>query len=165
MKKIVLKAFLMFFIFGYSGMAAEAQNSDLGLKTVNAMDAGPVIITNPNTLYFDDTYIASSSQKTLTIFNAGDANLVISQGIFDGPFETYNSFPITIAPGTTWDQVIHFKPFELGLIEGTVTYISNDPVTPSKVVNLIGTSIDDPINGWEWIYTGHNYILTDIEFP
>lgn len=129
------------------------------------VDAGPVIITNPNTLYFDDTYLASSSQKTLTIFNAGDANLVISQGIFDGPFETYNSFPITITPGTAWNQVIHFKPFELGLIEGTVTYVSNDPVTPNKVVNLIGTCIDTPINGWEWIYTGFNYINMDIEFP
>jgi photosystem II stability/assembly factor-like uncharacterized protein len=125
----------------------------------------PVFIANPNPLYFDDTYIGSRTQKTLTFFNAGAANLVITQAIFDGPWETYNSFPITVAPGATWNQVIQFKPFELGLIEGSVTYISNDPVNPSLEVSLIGECINDPINGWEWIYTGYNYILTDIEFP
>jgi len=163
MKKSILKKMLLGFMVSvitmltFSGGDATGQNG--------GVDSAPVIITNPSTLYFDDTYLASSSQQTLTIFNAGDANLVISQGIFDGPFETYNSFPITVAPGTAWNQVIHFKPFELGLIEGTVTYMSNDPVTPSKVVNLIGNCIDDPINGWEWIYTGYNYILMDLEFP
>jgi photosystem II stability/assembly factor-like uncharacterized protein len=125
----------------------------------------PVFVANPNPLYFDDTYIASRTQKTLTFFNAGDANLVITQAIFDGPWETYASFPITVAPGSSWGQVIQFKPFELGLIEGSVTYVSNDPENPSLEVSLIGESINDPINGWEWIYTGYNYILTDIEFP
>jgi len=125
----------------------------------------PIFIPNPNPLYFDDTYIASSSQKTLALFNAGDANLIITSADFDGPFETYNSFPITVTPGNVHDQVIHFKPFELGTITGTVTYYSNDPVNPVTVVELIGNCINDPINGWEWIYTGYNYILTDIEFP
>jgi len=125
----------------------------------------PIFIANPNPLYFDDTYIASNSQQTLSFFNAGDADLVITQAIFDGPFETYNSFPITVPAGTPYNQVIHFKPFELGTITGKVTYISNDPANPSLEVGLIGDCIDDPINGWEWIYTGYNYILTDIEFP
>lgn len=125
----------------------------------------PIFIANPNPLYWDDTYIASQSQQTLTFFNAGNAPLIITSGVFDGPFETYNSFPITVAPGTTFNQVIHFKPFQLGLIEGSVTYYSNDPINPIQTVSLIGTCINTPINGWEWIYTGYNFILTDIEFP
>ncbi|NCA85193.1 MAG: choice-of-anchor D domain-containing protein [Clostridia bacterium] len=160
MLKSVLNKMFSVLLMGVLSMVAIS-----GGNVVGQNDAAPVIITNPNTLYFDDTYVASSSQKTLTIFNAGDANLVISQGIFDGPFETYNSFPITVAPGTAWNQVIHFKPFEVGLIQGTVTYVSNDPVTPNKVATLIGNCIDTPINGWEWIYTGFNYINMDIEFP
>nr|NQU93442.1 choice-of-anchor D domain-containing protein [Bacteroidota bacterium] len=157
---------------GYTeGLIQIENNSTLNAYDVMVSGTGiasgpaPVIIPNPNLLYWNDTYIASQSQQSLFIFNAGDADLVLTEAIFDGPFETYNSFPITIAPGVAYNQVIHFKPFELGLIEGSVTYFSNDPVNPEMEVTLIGRCIDDPINGWEWIYTGHNYILTDIEFP
>jgi len=165
MKKIVHKLLLLAFFAGLSGMILTAQNAVQGIDGTRDRLTGPVIITDPGTLYFDDTYIASSSQQTVTIFNAGDANLVITQANFTGPFETYNSLPITIAPGAVHNMVIQFKPFQLGLIQGSVTYVSNDPITPNAVVTLIGTCINTPINGWEWIYTGFNYINMDIEFP
>ncbi len=164
MSKFLLKAFVMIFIMSLSGLVTEAQNSDNREKTPGTTD-GAIFIANPNPLYFDDTYISSQSIQTLTFFNAGDVNLVITAGNFSGPFMTNNSFPITVAPGATWDQAVIFKPFQLGLIEGSVTYTSNDPVNPQLTVSLIGTCINTPINGWEWIYTGYNYILTDIEFP
>ncbi len=165
MSKHVLRAILMIFIMSFAGMSAEAQISVQGTNVPEATDAAPVFIANPNPLYWGDTYIASQSQETLTFFNAGDAALVITSGVFSGPFETYNSFPITVAPGATFNQVIHFKPFQLGLINGSVTYTSNDPLNPTLTVSLIGTCINTPINGWEWMYTGFNYINMDIEFP
>ncbi len=163
MKNSVLKTTLSVFLINIAFFMAICGGDAISQN--GGSDAGPIFIANPNPLYFNDTYIASQSQQTLTFFNSGDADLVITQAIFDGPFETYNSFPITVPAGTPYDQVIHFKPFELGLIEGSVTYISNDPANPSLEVSLIGNCINDPINGWEWIYTGHNYILTDLDFP
>lgn len=164
MSKFVLKAIVMIFIMSFLGVVAEAQNSDLEQRSTGSTDAA-VFIANPNPLYFEDTYIASQSLQTLTFFNAGDVNLVITAGNFSGPFMTNNSFPITVAPGATFNQVILFRPLTLGLIEGSVTYTSNDPINPQLSVSLIGTSINTPINGWEWLYTGFNYINMDIEFP
>jgi|GEM_PF-1910641 len=164
MTKIVLRALMLILFAGIFGMATEAQTPVAGQKSTGSTD-GAVFIANPNPLYWDDTYIASQSQQTLTFFNAGDVNLVITSAVFNGPFETYNSFPITVAPGGVWSQVIHFKPFTLGMIEGSVTYTSNDPVNPQLTVELIGTCINTPINGWEWLYTGFNFINMDIEFP
>ncbi len=164
MSKHLLNALMMIFFMSVSGMVAEAQNHATEQKSNGSTD-GAVFIANPNPLYWNDTYLASQSQQTLTFFNAGDANLVITSGVFNGPFETYNSFPITVAPGATWNQVIHFKPFQLGLIQGSVTYTSNDATNPTLQVSLIGTCINTPINGWEWLYTGFNYINMDIEFP
>ncbi len=165
MIKQLQKALMMIIITSVFAWAAEAQNLQVAETSTGNPESGPVFIANPDPLYFDDTYISSQSLKTLTFFNAGDQSLVISSGVFSGPFMTNNSFPITVAPGATFNQVILFKPFELGLIEGSVTYTSNDPVNPVLTVSLIGTCINTPINGWDWIYTGYNYILTDIEFP
>jgi len=164
MSKHLLKALMMIFLISVSGLVAEAQNPATEQKSTGSAD-GAVFIANPNPLYWNDTYLASQSQQTLTFFNAGDANLVITSGVFNGPFETYNSFPITVAPGSTFNQVIHFKPFQLGLIQGSVTYTSNDATNPTLQVSLIGTCINTPINGWEWLYTGFNFINMDIEFP
>ena len=126
----------------------------------------PTISASPNPLMFDDTYIGSDSQKNLYITNTGLATLTITNFNFpNDAFFTYNNPPITIEPGATHDMVIKFSPFDLGLIEGSVQFISNDPTNPTYEVILSGNSIDDPINGWEWHYTGFNYILMDISFP
>ncbi|MEZ5197281.1 MAG: hypothetical protein R2764_13035 [Bacteroidales bacterium] len=42
---------------------------------------------------------------------------------------------------------------------------SNDPVSNPYEVQLSGNGIVELNMGWEWIETGFNYILMDIEFP
>ena len=128
--------------------------------------SGPVIGTSPNSMIFDDTYVASSSMQTLVIANVGTETLEISDFVFSSTdFFTYNTPPISIEPGETHDMVIHFAPFELGLIEGTLELMSNDPSNPVHEVSLSGNSINDAINGWAYNYTGFNFILMDIAFP
>jgi len=130
------------------------------------IEPAPQISASPDPLTFDDTYIASSSQKNLYITNNGSGTLEITEFIFPNiVFETYNNPPITLAPGETHDMVIHFKPFELGANEGSVQFLSNDPANPVYEVQLVGLCIDDAIDGWEWIYTGIDFGFTDISFP
>lgn len=130
------------------------------------IEPNPSISVSPDPLVLPDTYIGSDSQNNLFITNTGLATLTITDFVFsNSDFFTYNNPPISLEPGETHDMVIKFAPFELGLREGSVQFISNDPNNPTYEVQLSGMSIDDPINGWEWHYTGFNYILMDMAFP
>ena len=93
--------------------------------------------------YFDGAVAAKTSLRTLTIDNSGDLPLVISSVTVSGGEFTIDSTSPNGAGGTTITSspkswVLKFDPSAAGTRNGTITFASNDPTTPSKVVNLTG---------------------------
>lgn len=155
MKKSSFTFVLLFILFSVFNIHLFAQNID-----------EPVISASPNPLIFDDTYAGSNSQKILYITNNGDETLEITDYNFSTPeFLTYASTPKYIEPGNTFNLVIQFFPGSEATYNGTLNIINNDPANSSLEVSLKGEGILSVANGWEWIPTGFDYILTDIEFP
>ncbi len=123
------------------------------------------ITVTPNTYVFDDTFIGETTSSDFTFANTGTEVLNISDITFTNPAFSidYTTFPLQ--PGQNGDIPVHFNPPSEGLYEGTMQIWSDDPVNNPYDVQLSGNGIVELIDGWEWIETGFNFILMDIEFP
>ncbi len=109
----------------------------------------PTIVAAPISAFnavrvFDNAVAAHTSTRTLTISNSGDQTLNISSVSLSGDFSidpsSANGLGATTIAGNnaTRNWVIRFNPSAIGTRNGTITFNSNDPATPSKVVNLTG---------------------------
>ena len=127
--------------------------------------SSPELSVTPNPYVFDDTFIDETTSADFTFANTGTEVLNITDITFTNPAFSidYTAFPIQ--PGESGDLPVHFTPDSEGLFEGTMQIWSNDPVNNPYEVELSGNGIIELIDGWQWIETGFNYILMDIEFP
>ena len=101
---------------------------------------------------------AESIPRVFEIANRGDEDLEIasitlsagdlSQFVFD-PASPLGS---TLAPMQSRDVALKFVPTSTGLMQATVTILSNDPDSPSSVVILSGTGIIPPLSVNNWIF-------------
>jgi len=126
---------------------------------------GPILSIVPDTVSFEDTFVGEISYETITFSNTGNEPLVISDITFTDPAFSIDYTAFTIQPGQSGDIPVHFTPPASGYFEGTMQIWSNDPVNNPFEVQLSGNGIVELNMGWEWIETGFNYILMDIEFP
>ena len=97
--------------------------------------------------------------------NNGNEPLDISNITFTNPQFSIDYTTFTIQPGESGELPINFTPSSSGLKQGTMQIFSNDPMNNPYEVQLSGNGIIETNMGWEWIETGFNYILMDIEFP
>jgi len=105
--------------------------------------AAPVI-TTPSALNFGNTVVMSLFDQDLTIQNTGDtqflsvSSIQVSGSGFSLPS---GSGAYNIPIGQTVHVPVRFYPTTRGLKSGTITIASNDPVTPTKIVPLLGTGV------------------------
>lgn len=83
--------------------------------------------------------------KSITVQNTGNTNLNISSASLIGSgysLSSNHSFPEVIASGQSQDFEIRFAPGagNIGRLDGSITFVSNDVSNPSLVVNLYGIS-------------------------
>ncbi len=83
----------------------------------------------------------------ITINNSGSCTLTVTSIASSSPadFEVAQvlNFPMSIAPGASTVVPIRFHPSSPGAKSGQITIATNDPTTPSKVVNVSGTAPPD----------------------
>ena len=106
--------------------------------------AAPVIGASPSPLAFGNVLLNTSSDRNLTIQNLGDANLSVTGLSIAGTnysLVSPPSTPFNIAPGGSTIITVRLSPTSLGFKTGDVTIVSNDPVTPSKIVQLTGNGV------------------------
>ncbi|MCB2221765.1 MAG: choice-of-anchor D domain-containing protein [Bacteroidetes bacterium] len=125
----------------------------------------PVLSITPDTVTFEDTFVGETSSENVTFSNTGNEPLEITDITFSNPAFSIDYTAFTIEPGQSGDIPVHFTPPASGLLEGVMQIWSNDPVTDPYEVQLSGTGVIELIDGWEWIETGYDFILMDIEFP
>ena len=86
---------------------------------------------------------ANFRDLTVTVNNSGTCALTISSIASSSPeFELAQtlSFPFSVGPGDSIEVPIRFHPASAGAKSANMTFATNDPTAPSKVVALSGTA-------------------------
>ncbi len=126
---------------------------------------GPILEVEPTTVEFEDTYIGETSSVNILFANTGNEALNVSDITFTNPAFSIDYTTFTINPGESGELPVHFTPPSEGTFEGTMQIISNNIFGDTVEIQLSGNGIVELIDGWQWIETGFDYILTDMEFP
>jgi len=111
------------------------------LYQIDVLGAGtPDISLSSNSHDFGEVVIGSPEQWELTIYNVGDADLVIdSVSISDAQFTISElSYPFTLTPSSDTTVTITFTPVVFGEIGGELSIFSNDPDEGQFIVDLHG---------------------------
>jgi len=135
------------------------QSSRIGSFDVRGTGQDPprINVTGATTLAavrFNDAAPVHTSQQTYTVTNQGDLALVISAVTIGGTDMADFTLASSALPGpiprnNTASWTVVFDPSAAGTRTATLTFTSNDPATPNRVLNLQGDgqtgviSVDD----------------------
>jgi photosystem II stability/assembly factor-like uncharacterized protein len=150
-KKSASKLFLMAIVLMFT-LNTKAQKS-------------PDIDISPTEFNYGNVLVGNQVQHFFTFSNTGDETITVTNITFSDPAFSIEYTQFTIDPNTQGQLPVKFKPTEIKYYEATMKVYSNDPDENPFEVVLAGTGINSTIDGWEWINTGYDYILTDMEFP
>jgi hypothetical protein len=92
--------------------------------------------------FIGDVCLGSFADTEITLNNTGSCPLIISNVTAAPPdFEVPSvlSYPLVVAPGSSIDIPIRFRPLTLGAKAGVVSVVSNDPASP-KLIHLAGNA-------------------------
>lgn len=104
----------------------------------------PKINIQPNALEFGAIMVNTSKALVLEIRNEGIATLeVLTADVSDAAF-AIDFEPFALAPGTKGSLEVAFAPDAVGVFDAELTLVSNDPVTPARIVSLSGESVPPP---------------------
>ena len=105
------------------------------------------INVNSTSLNLGSATVGTTAKGTLTLTNAGGANLLISLiSVVGNAFGVSGiTTPNTIAPGGSATLSVSFSPTIAGNDSGSITITSNDPQTPTTIITLTGTGTSTPI--------------------
>lgn len=128
---------------GEKSFVAAGENGTLVQSDSNPV---PRISISASSLDFGAVNVGDSSSQTLTVTNAGSADLIIRQLTIDGTnlpdFTTQNNNcgGATLPPTQNCTVQIVFSPVSTGSKNATLSISSNDPNTPTQTVSLSGNS-------------------------
>lgn len=105
----------------------------------------PEITPSATDLNFGSIIEGNQETLELAITNSGVADLEISSITSDNTVFTIDGSVSTLSPGKTHTVNVIFTPGAVDSFTGILTINSNDPVTPSATVNLIGEGIGSPV--------------------
>jgi hypothetical protein len=92
--------------------------------------------------FIGDVCLGSFADTEITLNNTGSCRLIIRNVTAAPPdFEVPSvlSYPLVVAPGSSIDIPIRFRPLTLGAKAGVVSILSNDPASP-KLIHLAGNA-------------------------
>ncbi len=112
--------------------------------TLNVTGA-PSIAVNRTEFDFGTVFQGTPTLRNLIISNVGTDDLIISGVAISSPyFNTSVTTPYIIGAAQSAIETVSFLPTVLGELTGTLTLTTNDPVTPTLVIDLAGVSIEPP---------------------
>jgi len=104
---------------------------------------GPRAAVVPPGLDFGGANVSTSAPpRSVTVFNSGDAALVISAIVISGAnaseLAATTPVPVTVAPGAATTVAFAFTPSAVGPRSAIATLVTSDPLAPSLAVVLSG---------------------------
>ena len=114
----------------------------------------PSLSLSSTSLVFGSVTVGNYAEQTLTLSNAGDADLLVFElGLANpllAPFEVVAAkdgcSDQMLSPETSCTVVIRYAPTEEGIHNDSFDIPSNDPDTPSVTVSLTGTGLSAAAN-------------------
>ena len=102
----------------------------------------PLISVTPTSLNFGGTVTGITNTQTLSVSNAGSANLAVTQASLSGAGFALSglTLPLSVAPGGSSQFTVSFAPTTAGTFSGTLMLVNNSP-TPSLGVAVTGTGV------------------------
>jgi len=128
--------------------SSDPSNIAFAQTPPNPIPVNPVITVDPISIDFGSIRVTQSDTKTITITNAGGADLIVSAiGDPGGQFAIINKpgLPLTITSGQSTTLNVRFAPVFTGTATGSISIQSNDPITPLVTVNLSGVGVGAPV--------------------
>jgi PKD repeat protein len=105
----------------------DPMNPEVSIELLGTAEAGGAIIyVVEHDLDFGKVVAGESSQKTLSLRNSGNTDLVIDALLFtDDAFATETTLPVTLAGDAFFDFILSFSPTEIREYEATLTFQTN----------------------------------------
>jgi subtilisin family serine protease len=125
-------------------MGASGQDNIYGFGRLNLAALYPAINVFPTSIEFGEVIVGANAERTVTIQNDGNANLVIGTVTPpSSPFQMIgdNCSGKTLPFGTSCTFTIRFSPTSAGLLNSNFSIPSNDPQKNPVVINLSGIGI------------------------
>jgi hypothetical protein len=138
-----------------SGTVTIASNDPVTpSKTISLSGTGvaALITASPGTLNFGGVNVASHSDLSVILGNDGNQILTVTSETLSGPDAASFSLisgptpPFNLSPGSTIGVGVRFAPGSASPYNASLSFGSNDPLTPTKVVTLQGTGIGPILN-------------------
>lgn len=98
----------------------------------------PAILVTPDSLQFDTINSGNTQQKSLTVTNTGNQDLVITDITSTLPEYTANPGSFTVNPGQSRTVDVTFAPLTIGSFPSTLTIFSNAYGQNSTTIELNG---------------------------
>ncbi len=108
-------------------------------------------VANNGSFAFGSSNSGTLVQKSLTIYNTGNAPLTITGAAVTLPVGTAAGTPqpfgvgvtpsVVIAPGSTYGTSLNFAPTVAGIYSATLQLTSNDPDESPYTINVTGTAV------------------------
>jgi hypothetical protein len=127
-----------------SGSVTITSNATNSPATIALSGTGvqPQISVTPASVSFGNVTVGVTNTQSLTIRNAGTANLSVTQAALAGTGYTLRGLtvPLSVAPGGSSTFTIGFTPASASSFAGSLTLVNNTPNSP-LVVALAGAGI------------------------
>ena len=131
----------------------------------STVKAQPDIDITPVAYNYGEVIVGNFLNHWFTFSNTGDEALHVTNIEFTDPAFSIQYTQFTINPGESGQLAIKFKPTQPKFYSAKMKVYSDDPDENPFEVSLYGTGKVPLTDGWEWINTGFNYILVDLNFP
>jgi hypothetical protein len=133
--------------------AAGSATSNPASLTVSAA-ATLLLNPSPHSLNFGSVNVASSSARNVTLTNAGNANVTISQVLVGGAgFNATGASGLILVPGQSTTLTSTFAPSASGPATGNITVSSNASNSPASL-SLSGTGVAAAAHSVSLVWTG-----------
>jgi hypothetical protein len=118
----------------------------LDVSGTGQMAAAPKIAVSPTSLSFGNVTLGTSSPKTFTISNTGNATLTGTVARASGTSAEYGISPasVSVAAGASQLVTVTYAPAAAGNDVGSVVVTSNDATSPSLSVGVSGSGVTAP---------------------
>ncbi len=105
----------------------------------------PDVTVSETLVDFGEVFTGSIVTHTITVFNKGADQLVVSDISSSHPDYTVDVASFSLAPAESRDVIVTFAPTSIGPIPGMLTITSNDPDEGMVGVELRGDCVEPPI--------------------
>jgi hypothetical protein len=130
-----------------TGVLYAATGGNSVFQLIPDSDPQSEIVASPTVLDFSVIPLGECQYSYLRVGNNGESDLVISEiTSTDSAFSVYDvSFPITLSPQAVQTIKVKFAPVRLGITDGSIAIVSNDPGNPDCPI-LVKGEAREPIS-------------------